>query len=112
MSNGQDWDRFFNLVDEFAEDLELNAVAMADPPVLRRLKFKLLEISGYDRYIAEKAGEISEHLEILFSARRHKGYTGGSDAVYSKIAHDLLGRIRQRAKVIQMGLTEGGGVAK
>lgn len=110
--SGQDWDRFFNLVDEFYDDLNESAVAMENPAALQRLKFRLVEISGYDRYIAEKAGEISEHLDILFSAKRHKGYTGGSDAVYSKIAHDLLGRIRQRAKVIQMGLTEDGGVAK
>lgn len=104
--SGQDWDRFFNLVDEFYDDLNESAVAMENPAALQRLKFRLVEISGYDRYIAEKAAEISEHLGILFSTRRHKQYPGGADAVYSKIANDLLGRIRQRAKQARQGLAE------
>lgn len=112
MSGEQDWDRFFMLVAEFEDDLNENAVAMENLSAVRRLKFRLMEISSYDRYIAEKAGEISEHLGILFSARRHKKYPGGADEVYAKITNDLLGRIRQRATLIRRALAEGDEVPK
>lgn len=103
MSNERDWDRFFKLVDEFEADLEENSAAMENEPVLRRLKFSLRKIAGYDPYIAEKASAIEEYLKIFFSSRRHKQYPGGADAVYSKIVHDLLGRIKQQARLLQRG---------
>lgn len=112
MSDESSIDRIFKLIDAFEEDLELNSAAMENPAVLRRLKFKLSEISGYDHYIAEKTGEITALLETFFSARKHKKYPGGASAVYSKIVHEHLVRIRQRAKEIKMGLAEGGEVAK
>ena len=112
MSNEPSFDRLFKLIDEFKEKFETNSAAMENPALLRGLKFQLSEISSYDHYIAEKAGEISSLLDIFFSARKHKRYPGGASAVYSRIVHDLLGSIRQRVKSIRAGLVEGTGVQK
>lgn len=112
MSNERDWDRFFKLVDEFMEKFEANSAAMENPALLRGLKFQLSEISSYDHYIAEKASEIASLLDIFFSARKHKKYPGGASAVYSRIVHDLLGRIRQRAKIVRAELAGDNGVTK
>lgn len=103
MSSDQDWDHFFKLVDEFKRAFD-NMGGSADLP---RLKFRLREISAYDRYIAEKTGQIEEHLDILCSTRKCKAYPGGVEAVYQKIAIELLGNIRQRARLVRQGQTDG-----
>lgn len=99
-------ERIVSQIDAIEEEFKRNAHPVENPAVLKRLRFQLRQISSLDNYIGEKAGEISELMGIFFSARRHATYPGGPDEVYSRIVHDLFGRIRQRAKNIFSGVAK------
>ena len=89
------------LAKEIEEYFEENSCPIPNEPALRRIKFLCARIGGYDHYIAEKAGEIEYLAGRFFSSRKHKTHPGGADGIYSRIVHDLLSRIRDRAANIE-----------
>lgn len=64
----------------------------------KRIYFLAGQLSGCDQYAMEKAYEISGLASIYYSARKHTKYPGGSDALWTKMTLDLLGRIRSQAQ--------------
>jgi hypothetical protein len=78
-----------------------NAYAMPNEPVLKKVKFLCTSLCIGDSYVSEKAEEIAGLSVIFFSDRKHNNYPGGADELYNKIAIDLIGRIKTRAKSIE-----------
>ncbi|HNT26572.1 MAG TPA: hypothetical protein PKH10_00200 [bacterium] len=64
----------------------------------RRIHFLAGQLSGCDHYAMEKAYEIAHWASIFYSARKHAKYPGGSSSLWTKMALDLLERIRTQAK--------------
>jgi hypothetical protein len=94
-------DKITKIADEIEEFFMENSCAIKNDMALRKIQSMCSGLGAYDHYIAEKASEIMELSSLLFSARKHKNYRGGAEEIHNRIVHDLLPRIRQRAKNIE-----------
>lgn len=91
---------------KIASEIEsaLNEQDFASPNdhIPKRVRFLAAQLSGHDRYAAEKAYKIAELASIFYSARKHAKYRGGPEALWAEMTFDLLGRIRSQASARQV----------
>ena len=86
------------VVREIEDALNEQSVAGPNERIPKRVRFLASQLSGRDRYAAEKAYKIVELAGIFYSTRRHAKYSGGADALWAEMTYDLLNRIRSQAR--------------
>lgn len=82
-------------------EAELNKQSVPGPNdfIPRRIQFLAAQLSGRDRYAAEKAYRIADLAGTFYSARKHSKYPGGHDALWTEMTYSLLGRIKDQASL-------------
>ena len=85
------------LADELEALLAANPMVGAKPEVIKQLEFLTARLTAYDQVGGDKASAIVQKAKILYSARKHWDYPGGTDALRAEM-QGLLGQIRQAAR--------------
>jgi len=91
-------EEILQIASEIEAELNKQSIPGANEAIPRRVKFLAAQLSGRDRYAAEKAYQIAELAGIFYSERRHWKYPGGYTKLWTDMTFDLLGRIRTQAK--------------
>jgi len=93
-------ERISRLADRIESVLDSHHVASADPEAMNALRAAAAELGANDGYTSGRLVELMGKAQIFYSARGFFRMPGRSQRLYADMRHDLLDRIRMRARVL------------
>ena len=93
-------ERISQVADRIESVLDSHSVASANPEAMNALRAAAAELGATDSYTSGRLIELMGKAQVFYSARGFFRMPGQSQRLFGDMRHDLLDRIRMRARVL------------
>jgi hypothetical protein len=93
-------ERISRLADKIESVLDSHRKASDDPVAMEQLRSAAAELGASDAYTSGRLVELMGKAQVFYSARGFFRLPGQSQRLYGDMRHELLDRIRMRARVL------------